>query len=409
MAAPSVDAGRPEFVVAVDGSNAEVDVRNGYPGAKVGYCTVASVLLDLATLDELDSLRPIDPVAFRRTEEAATIDAALPGSNVTTRDHAAAVHAFREALFDVLHGVVVDVEDRTPLLDTYESLLDLKPQATTGAQQCPYSDFGCELRLRIPRGVSRCGCERNRAIYSTDALRINEGFRDTGTNLEALGEVMQVWERLLVVHLLRCFERRGWLNRLGRLIFVLDGPLAVFGHPAWLSAAIKSEFQRLNAAAAEQGATPLLIVGVEKSGAFVAHFDELDRSETGHAAIEPGTFAIPTDGYIKQRIIFSDSDKRYGLDTYFGRKVFYKTTSGARLVVTVPFLTAEQDDLDEADASRYPQLAPTLKVLDSLVSSRYENAVVPVVSAHAQAAIPLHLGAKVLEQLARALMGDPRS
>jgi len=31
------------------------------------------------------------------------------------------------------------------------------------------------------------------------------------------------------------------------------------------------------------------------------------------------------------------------------------------------------------------------------------------VSAHAQAAIPLHLGAKVLQQLARALVQDGRS
>ena len=37
----------PDFVIAIDGSAAEVDVVNGYPGAKVGYCTVASVLLNL--------------------------------------------------------------------------------------------------------------------------------------------------------------------------------------------------------------------------------------------------------------------------------------------------------------------------------------------------------------------------
>jgi hypothetical protein len=401
-AAPSTDAARPDFVVAIDGSNAEVDVRNGYPAAKVGYCTVASVLLDLTTLDRLDSSRPIDPVAFRRTEEAATIDAALPGSNVTTREHGAAVHSFREALFDVLHGVVVDADDRTPLLDTYEALLALKPQVAD-AQQCPYSDI-CDLRLRVAAGVARCGCERNKVIYSTDALRIHEGFRDVGTNLEALGEVMQVWERILVVHLLRSFERRGWLRRLGRLLFVIDGPLAVFGHPAWLSAAIKAELQRLNSLAEADGSGPLLILGVEKSGAFVTHFEELDRTDTGEPAITPRTYALLTDDYIKQRIIFSDSEKRYGRDTYFGRKVFYKTASGARLVVTMPFLRVDQDDLDTTDESVYPQLPPTLRVLDSLVSSRFQNAVAPVVSAHAQAAIPLHLGAKVLEQLARALM-----
>jgi hypothetical protein len=171
-----------------------------------------------------------------------------------------------------------------------------------------------------------------------------------------------------------------------------------------LSAAIKAELQRLNSLAEADGSGPLLILGVEKSGAFVTHFEELDRTDTGEPAITPRTYALLTDDYIKQRIIFSDSEKRYGRDTYFGRKVFYKTASGARLVVTMPFLRVDQDDLDTTDESVYPQLPPTLRVLDSLVSSRFQNAVAPVVSAHAQAAIPLHLGAKVLEQLARALM-----
>src|SRR5207245_8770617 len=53
FAPPSIH-GLPNYVVAIDGSNAEVDVRNGYPGAKVGYCTVASVLLNLSEMNRLD-------------------------------------------------------------------------------------------------------------------------------------------------------------------------------------------------------------------------------------------------------------------------------------------------------------------------------------------------------------------
>jgi hypothetical protein len=47
----------------------------------------------------------------------------------------------------------------------------------------------------------------------------------------------------------------------------------------------------------------------------------------------------------------------------------------------------------------------TCALLDKLVSSRFPNALAPIVSAHAHAAIPLNLGAKVLEQLTKALMG----
>jgi hypothetical protein len=396
----------PEFVVAIDGSQAEVDVRNGYPGAKVGYLSVISVLLDLAAVDALDELRPANPVSFRETEQAATVDAALPGCNVVTRTHTSARVAFREEVYDVFHSGVVDSEDRTPLLDTYEALLALKP--TTRPQECPYSlDAGCSHHFVVGPGLTSCGCALKRSVWSTDALRSHESFREAGTNGEAFGEIMQVWERVLLVHLLRAFERRNLLSSVHRLAFFLDGPLALFGHPAWLSAAISSELQRINAKVRVLTGRDLVIVGIEKSGAFVTHFEELDQSEVrGETRFAPRDYLLLTDSYIKERVIFSASDKRYGLDTYFGRKFFYKTRSGARIVASIPFLDARQDTLQTADVSIYPAFAVTCALLDRLVSSRFPNALSPIVSAHAQAAIPLHLGAKVLEQLARALMAN---
>jgi hypothetical protein len=68
----------PSFALAIDGSYAEVDVKNGYPGAKVGYCTVAGVFLDLQLIDLLDEIRPADPREFRKTEQPSAIDTSLP-------------------------------------------------------------------------------------------------------------------------------------------------------------------------------------------------------------------------------------------------------------------------------------------------------------------------------------------
>ena len=402
QAAPPAPENLPELIVAIDGSVAEVDVKNGYPGAKVGYCTVASVLLNLREVDRLDAQRPVDPVAFRQTEETATIDAALPGSNVVIRTHTSARDSFRETLYEVFHDEVVDEEDRARLLDTYEALLALKPQNRPPI--CPYDYDACDQHFNPGRGASSCSCARKRPIYSTDSLRIHERFHDTGSNGEAFGEVMQVWERLLLVHLLRCFERRQWLDKMGRLAFFVDGPLAVFGHPAWLSAAISTELKRLNAVVRDKAGSDLFILGIEKSGTFVAHFDEIDRTENGDPRFPPRSFLLPTDGYIKERVIFSTSAKRYGEDTYFGRKFFYKAASGARIVANVPFLSAAQDTLTSDDIALYPQFPTVCALIDKLVSTRFPNALAPIVSAHAQAAIPLQLGAKVLQQLARALM-----
>jgi hypothetical protein len=262
----------------------------------------------------------------------------------------------------------------------------------------------------VGAGLTACPCADRRSVWSTDALRIHERFHELGTNGEAFGEVLQVWERVLLVHLLRAFERRGFLPHARRLAFFVDGPLALFGHPAWLSAAISTELRRINQKVRLFTGHDLVIIGVEKTGTFVTHFDEIDLTEEpGEERFNPGSYFLPTDRYIKRRIIFSDSPKRYGEDTYFGRKFFYKTKSGARIVASIPFFDSSQDTLNSDEIRLYPSFGTVCALLDKLVSCRYPNALAPLVSAHAHAAIPLYLGAKVLEQLAKALMRSSSS
>lgn len=402
--APPQITALPRFILAIDGSYAEVDVKNGYPGAKIGYCTAASVLLDLQLVGELDVERPVDPSEFRKTEQSGSVDAALPGSNVVTRRQNSARASFREELYDLFTDIIVDEDDRTNLLATYEALLALKP--TTKPQSCPYKEsHGCTAEFVVGAGSATCPTCGN-TIYSTDALRIHERFRDIGTNGESFGLVMQVVERLLVIHLLRCFERRNLLQRLVSLAFFIDGPLAVFGPPAWLSAAISHELKRLNQKVQEAVGKDLLILGIEKTGGFVQHFEEIDQQETqGQQRFSFRQYILLTDNYIKKRILYSDSNKRYGEDTYFGRKFFYKAQSGARIVASIPFLSDTQDTISSDDITLYPQFATICTLLDRVVSSRYANSVSPLIAANAQAAIPLQLGSKVLTQLARALLG----
>ena len=219
-------------------------------------------------------------------------------------------------------------------------------------------------------------------------------------------------ERVWIIHVLRTLEKKGWLSSLQRLAIVLDGPLAVFGAPAWLSAAIQKELVRINDVARrviEDDTFDLLLIGVEKTGIFVKHLEDLDKGPTGERNALPHQSAmLLTDGYIKEHIIFSTSEQPYGRNTYFGRKILYKTASGSLIVATLPILHQEQHNLKRADAAHFPRLVDTLSLLDKLVSARYRNALSPLISAHAEAAIPMNLGVRVLEKLARQLMAEAK-
>jgi hypothetical protein len=403
----------PNYVLAVDGSNAEEPVNNGYPLAALGYVTVASVMLDMHKMQELDEHRPIDPRKFRTLESIESIDGALPGSNVVIEGEDSAEASFRRALFELFESKRMAEQGET-LLETYEALLARKPDDAQKPQRCPYGEESClHPQLVYPRGQGeyQCPCMLRRSLFSTDALRIHEFMQPSGSNQSVFTETMSVLERVWIIHILRTLEKRGWLPILKRLAIVLDGPLAVFGSPAWLSSAIYDELRRINGEARRALRDPsfnILLLGIEKSGAFVQHLNDLDKGPRGEMNALPRQSAwLLTDQYIKRHIIYSDSERDYGRNTYFGRKIFYKSSSGALIVANLPFLQEDHRDLKRAEPSQFPRLGNAMHLLDKLVSAQYRNSVTALIRAHAEAAIPLHLGSKVLEKLARQMM-QPR-
>ena len=395
----------PDLVLAVDGSYHQLPVENGYPGAELAYVTVASVLLNVKKQRELDRSRPVDPLASRRTEEAGSIDCALPGCNVVIDDESTPKASFRRVFFEAIQNER-QLSDGETLLETYEALLAHKP--TGRPQQCPYDDCPTAAVYHPAPGASHCTCEQQRPVVldrrashprrakPDRAERSDVRRGDAGMGADLGCELSPV-------------DRAGTatLSHLANLAIVLDGPLAVFGHPAWLGPAIGRELRRINEAAREVIGRDLLLVGVEKSGAFVDHFETLDtpiRRTNGKARFEPQTAILLTNEYIRDHIAIGN--KPFGEDTYFGRKLFYKTASGARIVASLPFLTEDARDLLRGDARHFPRLADAMSLIDVTFSARFPNAVAPLVSAHAEAAIPLNLGREVLERLARSLMAE---
>lgn len=400
---------QPEMVLSVDGSYQAVLVEKGYPGSEVGYVTVASVLMDVAKIRELDKKRPADPKIFRSTENATSIDRAFPGCNIVIDDESSPAASLRKSIFEALADTRV-FSDGESLLDTYEFLFSHRDLAEPS---CPHKD-GClspNGKCTLSKGQFRCNCLQQNVLYSTDGLRIHEGMVGDSSNGAMFAEIMQTLERLLVIHILRWLEQKELLWLLRDMAIVIDGPLAIFGHPAGLLQPFSREIKRLNERA--KGYTDgagILLIGVEKTGLFVSHFERLDQRTDGSGdTFSPQTVALLTDAYIKRNIIFSDSKKPYGKETYFGRKFFYKTLSGARIVASLPFLDEKHEDVSRAMPHQFPRLADALALFDQLASSRYPNALSPLISANAEAAIPMNLGSRVLEEMAKKLIKQRRS
>ena len=394
---PPDDFGRkPDLILAVDGGRQPVEVQNGYPGAEIGYITVAAVLILLDKLREVAAEDIINPVEYRKTQKKSSIDTALPGRGVIIDDERSPEASMRRTLFEEMSDYRVFPDSET-LLETYEALVRGAPDDRT--VYCP-----CERRAPYRRGAGEYECGQcGHSLYSTDALRLHELFSPHESCEKMFGHVMTTLERLWLIHTLRAFERRGeeWLKVIGRMAFIMDGPLAIYGTPAWLSTPIRNELKRLNAAQKAATGLDMMILGVEKSGSFARHFEMIDTRKDGGVRFAARRHLLLDDGYIRRHIVPSVEERQYGRNTYFGRKLLYKSALGHRLVVNVACLTDEHFDLSTARPDQFPRLADALAMLDSLSSNLYPNSLSPIIAAHAEAAIPMHLGGQILENLAR--------
>ena len=205
-----------------------------------------------------------------------------------------------------------------------------------------------------------------------------------------------------MVNIIRFFERRNWWNAFRNTAFVMDGPLAIFGMPAWLKRHVQGEVNRLHEQAIARGGVGVMLFGVEKSGMFLEHLQALDRSDRDgpRARLEPGLALAPDREYTHRHIALRPPDaKPHGDVTDYGRRVLYKNRLGQHSIVMTPIVNADGENRDCIDEAAYPRLGEALDIMDEFSTYLYEDGFVPLVRAHAHAAIPLKAGIGLLTEL----------
>ncbi len=413
------------YVVAIDGSNLAANSDKSYPGAELCYLTVASVLLDMKKIQKIAQSDFIDPVELRKTEDNTSFESAFPGCNIILDEEDDAKSSLRRVLFEELGRQKIFSNGET-LLETYEYLFQSRLNTSNTRPKSPIENFENE---DMTYGLGEYICPHSgKVLFSTDAMRIHELMNPVGSSGEMYNQIMSVVEKLCLINILRCFEKEGWLADLKNMAFIVDGPLAIFSVSAWLSSAISKELERINNLQKQITKQDMILIGIEKTGLFCNHFEhidienyvvannftnqvsslEIDDSTSDinvgtQGRVPPQSIILIDDKYIKENIKPSKSTKPYGEDTYFGRKFFYKTRTGHRLVPVVCCFNDSQRDLSTCNPNQFPRLKDIAILLDELSSNRYPNSISPLISAHAEAAIPLNLGKRIFEDMARKL------
>ena len=226
---------------------------------------------------------------------------------------------------------------------------------------------------------------------------------EEGSNQSALGRLMSVVELLVLVGLVTLLWQQSRQELLPTTLFIVDGPLAMYGPPAKLRGRALDYFQAM--AITTPGAGPFLC-GIEKSGAMVDYARQLAR----HDVLLPGDLLV-CDEDIIARVTNANNARAYGKETYWGRKFVYRALDGRVVVPTVMPPSGAPYDANggQPDPKDYPTLAAILDVVDRTGSTMYIDGIIPVAAAHGKAAFPIGVGTDVLRLVATTRLGLDKS
>jgi hypothetical protein len=144
---------------------------------------------------------------------------------------------------------------------------------------------------------------------------------------------------------------------------------------------------------ARDSGTSIYVLGQEKTGAFADHLQLI----ADDAPLS--SFFIPGHNYIREEVQHLPiTGAPYGKDTNYGAKVFVCLNERHRFVLNIPTGPYVRDPT-------FLNLIGGTEIfatLPSILSARYENALLPVELAHSVASLSTYPSAKVLAMFAEA-------
>lgn len=402
----------PKFVVASDASKSDTPINDKLPSTQLGFVKVSHVLIKMDEYAKLidPQSRFVDPFAVADMHRnAQPVTYVLPGSNIRYQNAPTVRDGFRHALYDQLSANQREGANRMVLSET---LIELNDNQLT-IDKCPARN--CQQptnQFVFTRNQPTHICPAcDTTIYATDWLGLHNGLSDFGDNTSAVTRMMNAVEHLLLASFILEFLREN-PAALGNVAFVMDGPLMLAGEPSKLNTRLMQLVYRVNQKMIELQLEPLLVMGLQKTGAVMDHANLLNRFLPG------GVIRVIDDDYRQKYITGTDEredDYSFGYEFYYGQDFLFKTEKGRifnfALVYPFPDKSGKRRDFatKKVQLNHYgSQIERACDLIRHFELDLYDSAIVPVALAHRHASISLMPGGKVLDLIARAALSPAK-
>ena len=406
-----------EKVIIIDGSKYETVVDEKY-SSKLALFNVNQSSIDIANLLNFLKEDFPTPESFKTISKNHTLQSILPTEGFSNNEYPSEQDFFRYCLFKTLQNnfnpLLQDLKkthdmpyDET-LLGTYTHLFSRLDKTQLKMQPCiPCNKLNHYMKIKDFKDENEqikwqsiCKCPEQKPVFLTDWLSVHSQLGNEVSNEGLTTQVMLILEKLVLINTIRNLVINKKQDLLKKIVFVVDGSLAVYSYASWLSQVIHRELIEL------KKDNELIIIGIEKTGSFVEHVKKVEKHFLQeNAPIAPQALFVFNDDYIQKHISTYDTDSYYGENTHFGKKMYYKNKSGSSFILNIAFENEEDKSFlfNERESKQYIEAIKGIEkitwLFDTFSSNSYDNAFSLLSFAHQGAALSTsEMGKRLLDK-----------
>lgn len=353
------------------------------------YCARAFIKTALLRIDRhaLANIDPNNPHPYALRDILK--DSSLHHATVFPLRH---VRMLDKTLYDAVRETIFTslTEDHQLECQPYETLKWLVYHKWDPAAKRSLPEFGCPHcgfdGATLPYDADSGPCPKcHETLLLTDMLGFHMEMTEDAASDAVASSYMAIHETLMLFAGIRYY----WETRketLSNCLFIKDGPLSIRAQYSKLVNPIRNFIQH-----AKISGYPIHIIGQEKSGTFYDYLT-LIRDHAPH----PSCF-IPDNAHIKKVIQNRpDQGTPYGFDTNYGVKVFIKLNAYHSMILNVATGPYRPNPKIE-DLIGFDRILATLP---TILSNRFEGALMPVEIANGIASLSTYPSTKVLKMFA---------
>lgn len=379
-----------EHIIAMDGGYSTIPVKRTFPSSQITFFQFGEILLNIKDLDEMSDAPFISREMMSKLKDLERRKLVLPTKNVSYKNNLTLTESVRKSVYEFFIG---KNKSQSLIATLFWLIFELynEPIQSYNLSQCPNcgeknislrrSDFNDDY---ISNSCTTC----NKTIYLTDIFRFHEIIDDELGAGGILGYLTNLIEQINIFHTIK-FIKENKPDLLGKFLFIKDGPLAFFGQTANMHDPARKLcnylFENHN----------LFLAGLEKSGAFVEHADEIKN------LLEPGQVLLLDNKHIYSYILPGPADNPdpYARTSYYSSKVIFKSRDCRVYVITIP--VANENIVLNPQKSDFSNLDLILWNIEKLRCDMYDNSIVPVAIANKLISLSNHPSSVILEKFAK--------